>query len=107
MFGKGAPVLNLTIYPSVIFTVGPTIAAGAIYEQIQIVSITSGYMMHHPSLIRAALITAMPGGVVGLSLVGVFLGVLWYLDIYERWAHKHLPPEYHDYVRHVKEQQQN
>lgn len=108
MLGKGAPFLNLTIYPLVILVVGPPIVSFAIFGQAPLNSIAEGYMMHHPSLIKATIITLGPGVFVGFSLTGGFLLILTYvLGANDRWADKHMPPAYHDYARDFREQQQD
>lgn len=99
MVGRGGPFLNLTLYPAGQIVGGvyltPLLVFGRLPDRIFTTAQLFGL-----KFMRDVILFFFPGFLVGLFVTGGFLTILVYVsDADEAWAERHLPPEYHQYMR--------
>lgn len=96
MLGKGAPLLNVTLYPLGALLFGPYLTAWAVAGRIP----PDMFMTVMPTSGRFVVLTFMffaPGFLLSLLVLGVFLGVKTFVTgNIDAWEGKHMPDEWHE-----------
>lgn len=98
MAGKGGPGLNISLYPLGALLFGPYLTALAIAGRSPPAVFTSADSPVSWTFLVDGLGLFMPGFLLSLVVLGVFLGVKTYVTgTIDAWEAKHMPAEWHEH----------